>query len=106
VVTGPPSDGALDGAATNSGEEDLEGESSLVRGVGPQTMVASSDAETGCEVVGNGPDGGVKTEGSPPRLDQTHEGNATDEEDIEPVDVLVPIGLGQGSVGDVRPADG
>ena len=38
--------------------------------------------------------------------DQTHEGNATNEEDIEPVDVLVPIGLGQGSVGDVRPADG
>jgi len=103
VVSGPPSDGAFDGTTTDGGEEDLERKSGLVRGVGPQTMVASSDTETGCEVVCNCPDGGVAVERGPPSLNQTQKGNANDEEDIEPVDVLVPVGLGHGGVGDVRP---
>ena len=106
MVTGPPSDGALNGTATNSGKEDLEGKGGLVRSVGPQTVVASSDTETGSEVVSDCPDGGVAVKRSPPSLDQTHEGNADDEEDIEPVNMLVPVGLGHRGVGDVRPDRG
>jgi hypothetical protein len=105
VVSGPPSDGAFDGTTTNGGEEDLERKSGLVRGVGPQTMVASSDTETGSEVVCNCPDGGVAVERGPPSLDQTEKGNANNEEDVEPVDMLVPVGLGHRGVGDVRPGD-
>ena len=105
MVSSPPSDGTFDGTTTNGGEEDLERKSGLVRGVGPQTMVASGDTETSCEVVSNCPDGGVTVERSPPGLDQTQEGNANNQEDVEPVDVLVPVGLGHGGVGDVRPEE-
>lgn len=69
----------------------------------PQTVVSRSDSETGCEVVGDGPDGGRQTERSPPSSDKTDHRDADNQGDVEPVDVLVPILLGHGHVGDVRP---
>jgi hypothetical protein len=40
VVARPPSDGALDCAATEEGEGDLDGERGGVGGVGPESVVA------------------------------------------------------------------
>lgn len=39
VVTGPPADGAFDRTATNSGEEDAEGEGGRVRCVCPEAVI-------------------------------------------------------------------
>ena len=102
VVTGPPSDGALNGTAANSSQEDLERDGGRVGSVGPQTMVTGSDTETSREVEGDGPDGSLQVEGSPVGGDEAAHGNADDENDIEPVHVLVPVLLCHGSLGDVR----
>ena len=83
VVTAPPADGALDGTAANSSEEDLEREGSVVGLVSPETMVTGSDAETGPEVVDDGPDGGLPAERCPEGSDAAHQGNANDEEDLQ-----------------------
>lgn len=83
VVTAPPADGALDGTATNSGEEDLERERGVVRLVGPEAMVASSDAETSPEVVDDSPDGGLPSERGPESSDAAHHGDTDNEEDLQ-----------------------
>jgi hypothetical protein len=102
VVASPPSDGALNGAAADSSQEDLERDGGGVGSVGPQAMVTGSDTETSGEVEGDGPDGGLQVERSPVCGDETTHGNADDENDIEPVHVLVPVLLCHGSLGDVR----
>jgi hypothetical protein len=102
VVAGPPSDGALDGAAADSSQEDLERNGGGVGSVSPQAMVAGSDTETSGEVEGDRPDGGLQVERSPVGGDETAHGDADDENDIEPVHVLVPVLLCHGSLGDVR----
>jgi hypothetical protein len=102
VVASPPSDGALDGTAADSSQEDLEGNSGGVGSVSPQAMVTGSDTETSGEVEGDRPDGGLEVERSPVGGDETAHGNADDENDIEPVHVLVPVLLCHGSLGDVR----
>jgi len=102
VVASPPSDGALDGTTTNGSEENLERKRGVVGSVCPQTVVASSDAETGCEVVRNGPNGGCEPERSPEGGNAASHRNADDERDIEPIDVLVPISAVHRGIGDVR----
>lgn len=62
----------------------------------------SCDPETRHEVIGHGPDERLPLQRSPVCGDQTVDGNAHDEGDVEPVDVLVPICLGDGLFGDVR----
>ena len=66
-------------------------------------MISGSDTETSSKVVGNGPDGRLQVKWGPECHDTSNSGNANNEEDIEPVDVFVPVLLGDGSVGDVRP---
>lgn len=68
----------------------------------PKTMVSSRDTQTRPEVVYDRPDGGLPAEGNPECRDAASKGKANDEENIEPVDVLVPIGTGNRKVGDVR----
>jgi hypothetical protein len=102
MVAGPPSDGTLNGTATNSSEEDLEREAGRVGCVCPQTVVAGSDTETSSEVEGNGPDGSLQVKRCPVGGDETAHGNTNDQDDIEPVDVLVPVLLCHGSLSDVR----
>lgn len=65
-------------------------------------MVACGDTKTSHEVVGNGPDGGLQLKGYPESLDAAIDRDADDEGDVQPMNVLVPIRLGDGSVGDVR----
>lgn len=65
-------------------------------------MVAGSDTKTGREIVGNGPDGGRKTERRPVGSDEASNRNTDNEGDVEPVDVLVPILSRDREISDVR----
>lgn len=65
-------------------------------------MVTCGDTETGHEVVGNGPDGSLELKWRPKSLNATIQRNADDEIDIQPVDMLIPVRLIDGGIGDVR----
>ena len=65
-------------------------------------MVACCDTETGSEVIGDGPDCGRSAERSPESGDATNDRDANNQNDIEPVDVLVPVLSGHRRIGDVR----
>lgn len=101
MVSGPPADGALDGAAAHSSEEDLQRHSRRVGGMSPEAVIACRDAHSGHEVVNDGPEGGLPVQGRPVGGDAPIEGNADDEDDIEPVDVLIPVLACHRQVGDV-----
>jgi hypothetical protein len=64
-------------------------------------MVPCCNTEAGGEVVGNSPDGGLELERDPPGLHAAVEGDADDEGDVEPVDVLVPVRTGHGGFCDM-----
>ena len=68
----------------------------------PESVVAGSDAETGCEVVGNGPEDCLQLHRYPKGLYATIQRDADDEVDIEPVDVLVEVRLGHRRLCDVH----
>lgn len=51
VTAGPPFDGALDSTGAGACEDVLKERGSVVRSVGPETMVARGDTETGDVVV-------------------------------------------------------
>lgn len=101
VVAGPPSDGTLNSTSADEGEENLERRGGLVGSVGPETVVAGSDAETGPVVVEDRPQQRLEGQRSPESGDAAHQRDAADEEDVEPVDVLVPVLAGHGIFGDV-----
>jgi len=65
-------------------------------------MVACCDPETGSEVIGDGPDCGRSTERSPESGNATDKRDADNQDNIEPVDVLVPVLSGHWRVGDMR----
>ena len=64
-------------------------------------MISRCDAEAGCEVIGNSPDGRLELERYPKGLYAAAEWNADDEGNIQPVDVLVPVCTGHGRFGNV-----
>ena len=70
--------------------------------MGPQSMVSSCDTKTGCKVVGNGPQSGLQIQRSPDGLNTAIEWYANNEGDVEPVDVLVPVRLGDWCFSDVH----
>jgi len=65
-------------------------------------VVTSCDTQTGHKVVEDGPDGSLPLERRIVGLDHSVDGNENDEDDIEPVDVLVPVRPSHGHLGDVR----
>lgn len=101
MVPRPPSDGTFNGTSADGSQEELQRERGLVGAVGPETMVASGDAETSPVVVDDGPNERLEAQGSPESEDAAGKRDATDEDDIEPVDVLVPVFPGDGILGDV-----
>lgn len=66
------------------------------------TRPTSCDTETCHEVIGNCPSSSLPLKRSPIRGNEAIDGNTDNECDVEPVDVLVPVGLGDGLLGDVR----
>ena len=120
MVTAPPADGALDSTAANSSEEDRKRKGGVVGLVRPKTMVASGDTETSPEVIDDRPESSLPLQRCPEGSDTAGEGDTDDEDDlfamsaitlrkarlldrtyVEPVNVLVPVGLGDRCVGDV-----
>lgn len=67
----------------------------------PQPVVTGCDTETGHEIVRDRPYCGLPGEWCPVRLNETSERHADDEDDVQPVDVLVPVRRGDGLLGDV-----
>ena len=64
--------------------------------------LTSCDTETGHEIVCYSPDGSLQVERSPVCCDETIDRNSHDQGDVQPVDVLVPVRLGNWLLGDVR----
>jgi hypothetical protein len=64
--------------------------------------LTGSDTETSHEVVGKRPDCRLPLKRSPVCHDHTVQRDANDHDNIEPVDVLVPIGSSHGLLGDMR----
>lgn len=124
----PPPDGPLGGAKTNGGEVYLERERRLVAGMGPEAVVSywcvlgfasidlfaesdkkgwgwlvtSCDAEASVEVVNHRKDGRGTVQRIEVGGNEPHEWDDDDEEDAEPVDVLMPVAPGHGHVADMR----
>ena len=67
----------------------------------PETVISTRNPKASREVVKERPDGRLQVQRNPDGLNQTVEGQANDKEDIEPVDVLVPVLSGNGIFGDV-----
>jgi len=65
-------------------------------------MVSGGDAQTSPVVVDDGPDEGGRAERRPERSDAANQGNSQNENDIEPIDVLVPVLAGHRCLGDVH----
>lgn len=123
VVASPPADRTLDGTTTDGGQPDSQGQSGGIGSVSPETVVSygnemlaaassafcdrvqrqrtSCDSETGEVVVDDGPDGGLELQGHPDGLDASVQRDSDDEEDIEPVDMLVPVLARHGRIGDM-----
>ncbi len=64
--------------------------------------LTSCDTQTGHEVISNGPDSCFPLQRCPDCLDEAIDGDADDEDDIQPVNVLVPVLSRDGALGDVR----
>ena len=61
----------------------------------------SSDSETGEKVVGDSPDGSLELQWHPESLNTAIDRNSQDEEDVQPVDMLVPVLASQRCIGDM-----
>lgn len=97
----PPSDGSLDGSSTKDGKQESNGQSGLVGSVGPQSMVAGGDAQTGADVVAQSKGGGLEVEGHKGSGGKGRHRQRNHQNEVQPVDVLVPVGPGEGLFGNV-----
>lgn len=61
----------------------------------------SSDSETGEKVVDDSPDGSLELQWHPESLNTAIDGNSHNEENVQPVDMLVPVLASQGRIGDM-----
>lgn len=82
-------------------DDSLRGELVLKNPVG-SSQHTSCDAQARHEIVDDCEQGGSPLQRNPKRLDAAIEGNSHNEGHIEPVDVFVPIGSGDGGISDVR----
>jgi hypothetical protein len=64
--------------------------------------LTSCDSQTSEEVVDDRPNGRLQLQRYPESLDAPGEGNTEDENDIQPVDMLVPVLASHLSVGNVH----
>jgi hypothetical protein len=64
-------------------------------------MLTCSDTQTSEEIVHNSPDGSLELERNPDGLDAAIDRDAKNEEDVQPVDVLVPVVASHGGIGNM-----
>lgn len=67
----------------------------------PQTVVSCGDTKAGSKVIDNGPNECRKTKRSPGSVDESDDWDNEDEDDVKPIDVLVPILFRHWLIGDV-----
>jgi hypothetical protein len=67
-----------------------------------QKKLTSGNTQSCHEIVGNRPDSSLPLERCPVRCKESVDRNSNNESDIEPIDVFVPVGLGNRFLGDVR----
>lgn len=92
VISGPPSDRALHGSTTKSRQDESEYRRSCVGSVSPISVVPSRDPETGAEVVDQSPDCGLILQLCRESAIYSDHRNDYENGDVEPIEVLVPIG--------------
>jgi len=68
----------------------------------PKSVVTGCDTKTRHEIVCNCPEGRLQLKRRPVCCNKSIDGKADDEGDIQPVDMFVPVRLGNCLVGDVR----
>ena len=64
-------------------------------------LSTSCDSKASHKIIDNGKDGCLPSKWSPDGLDQSVNGDANDESYIQPVNMLIPVGTGDGRLGDV-----
>lgn len=101
VRRGPPSDGALDSSSSKQSKDDSNGQSGLVGSMGPHSVVAGGDTETGAHVIADSKRGGLPVEGDEGSGSKGRQRQRNHQNEVEPVDVLVPVGPGEGLLGNV-----
>lgn len=74
----------------------------MTRGRGNRLQLTGGDTKACHEVVDKCKQGCSPLQRDPEGLDTAIERNSNNESNIEPVDMLVPVGLGYGGIGDVR----
>lgn len=65
------------------------------------TQLTRGHAETAHEIIDDGKHGRLPLEMDPPGLDEAIQRNTDDQNDVEPIDMFVPVGLGHGDLGNV-----
>ena len=70
--------------------------------IGEKGELTSCNTKTSHEVISDGPDGSFPLERRPVRRNESIDRNSNDESNVEPVDVFVPVRLGDGLLSDVR----
>jgi len=68
----------------------------------PKSVITSCDSQTSHEIIRNRPGCSLPMQWCPVCGNETVDRQANDEGDIEPVDVLEPVGFRDGLFGDVR----
>ena len=66
-----------------------------------EALLTCCDTETGEEIVGDGPNGSLELQRHPERLDAPIQRDSNDEEDVQPVDMLVPVVAIDSRIGDM-----
>lgn len=65
-------------------------------------LLTSCDPQAGHEVVDHRPDGSLEVQRHPESLDTASQRDSQDQGDVEPVDVLIPVGEGHLGICDMR----
>ena len=61
----------------------------------------SCDAKSSCKIIGSSKQSSLPLQRSPPCLDESVERQSDNHGNVQPVDMLVPVGFGHGRVSDV-----
>lgn len=91
VTTAPPLDGALHSAGTCHGEKILEGERRVIRPVGPKSVVARGDTQSGHEIVEHGEEEGLPAKRREHGANEADDGGGGEDDDAQPVQLIAEV---------------
>ncbi|KAH3665888.1 hypothetical protein OGAPHI_004077 [Ogataea philodendri] len=100
VLVSPHLDGTFNGRGTKKSKEDLQRSFAIVGSVSPVSVVSGGDGETAKAVENDGGDECVPSQWNPSCGNQSSHRHSQDKDEVQPIDVLVPVFKGPRS----RPA--